>query len=52
MVRELNRLLPLTGIGATSCALMKTIEVGSLWGAALNALFLVYCVAVTMSRMK
>ena len=52
MVRELNRLLPLMGIGVVSCALMKTIEVGSLCCAALNALFLVYCVAVAMSRMK
>lgn len=52
MARELNRLLPLAGIGVTSCALMKTAEAGWHWSAALNALFLVYCVAVALSRMK
>lgn len=52
MLRELNRLLPLMGIGATSCALMKTIEAGMPWSAALNMLFCGYCVSVALSRMK
>jgi len=52
MVRELNRLLPLMGIGAASCALMKTMEAGWPWSAVLNGLFLVYCFAVALSRMK
>jgi hypothetical protein len=52
MARELNRLLPLAGIGVASCALMKTMEAGWPWSAALNGLFLGYCVAVAMSRMK
>lgn len=50
--KHLNRILPVAGVGVTSCALMKTIEVGHAWGAALNALFLVYSAAVTFSRMK
>ena len=51
-MQELNRLLPLMGIGAASCALMKTIEVGWPWSAAFNGLFLGYCVAIALSRMK
>ena len=52
MIRELNKLLPLIGIGAASCALMMTIETSEPLSAAINVLFLGYCVAVAMSRMK
>lgn len=50
--KELNKILPVIGVGVASCALMKTIEAGHAWGVALNALFLVYSTAITMSRMK
>lgn len=50
--KELNKILPLIGVGVASCALMKTIEVGHAWSAAFNALFLVYSAAIAMSRMK
>ena len=50
--KELNKILPVVGIGVASCALMKTIEAGYAWSAAFNALFLLYSAAVAMSRMK
>lgn len=50
--KELNKIWPIIGVSATSCALMKTIEMGHAWSAAFNVLFLVYCAAVAMSRMK
>ena len=52
MIQELNRLLPLMGIGVASCALMKTMEAGWPWSAAFNGLFLGYCVALARSMMK
>jgi len=52
LLKHLNRILPVVGVGVASCALMKTIEVGHAWSAAFNALFLLYSAAVTFSRMK
>lgn len=50
--KELNKILPVAGVGVASCALMKTIEAGWPWSAAFNALFLLYSAAVAFSRMK
>lgn len=47
-----NKLLPIAGISAASCAILKNVEAGHAWQAALNSLILLYVVAVTMSRMK
>ena len=47
-----NKLLPIATVGVASCALMKTIEAGQAWRASLLGLFLLYSVAVTLSRMK
>ena len=50
--KELSRILPTVGIGVAPCALLKTIKAGSPWCAALNGLFLGYCMAVVLYRMK
>ena len=47
-----NKLLPVTAVGVASCALLKTAETGNAFGAAINAIFLLYAIAITMSRMK
>ena len=52
LLKELNKILPVASVIAASCALMKTIETAHPWSAALAALFLIYSVAVTFSRMK
>lgn len=50
--KGLARILPVVGIGVASCALLKTIEAGWPWCAAFNGLFLGYCAAVVLSRMR
>ena len=52
MMRELNRLLPLVGIGIASCAFMKALEANWHGAAAFNGLFLGYYAALAISRMK
>jgi len=47
-----NKLLPIAGVSAASCAILKSVEAGHAWQAAINSLLLLYAVAVTMSRMK
>lgn len=52
LLKHLNRILPVAGVGVASCALMKAIEMGHVWSAAFSALFLLYSAAVAFSRMK
>ena len=41
-----NKLLPIAGISAASCAILKSAEAGHAWQAALSSLFLLYVVAL------
>lgn len=50
--KELSKILSVVGVGVASCALLKTLEAGWPWCAAFNGLFLGYCVAVVLYRMK
>lgn len=51
-LKELSKVLPTVGIGVASCALLKTIEAGWTWCAAFNGLFLGYCIAVVLYKMR